>query len=219
MNPKKPGRPTDSVKDNILKLRIDSDTLDKLDELAEERQTSRSEIIRNVIPVISSKDFESMITLDNLQRLEKYSNQCVEYFQQANFKLKLQDVQANFPAFVSAGEPPVLNIKKPTYKIKILLFGNTVAERVQELLKDVSGISRVYLTPSAVFNNNQMSMEFLPEVMCLQTTLSDNIVLKDAVCDILSRNQILFEIWPAYSITGQTVRIINENNDSYVVPV
>lgn len=203
-----------------MKLRIDSDTLNKLDELAEETQTSRSEIIRNVIPIISSKDFESMITLDNLQRLEIYSNKCEEFFQQPNFKLRLQDIKANFPAFVSDGEPPTLYIKKPTYKIKILLFENSAAERIQELLSGITGISVIYLTECVVIGNDKpQRKEFLPEVMCLQSTLSDNIAVKDTVCSILSDNQLQFEVWPAYNITGKSVKIIVEDNVSYVEPI
>ena len=46
---KKMGRPTDSPKTFMLRVKMDKDTLDKLDECCEESNTNRSEFVRKSI--------------------------------------------------------------------------------------------------------------------------------------------------------------------------
>lgn len=45
----KMGRPTDSPKDYMLRVRLDKETLIKLDECCEAKKITRSEIVRNGI--------------------------------------------------------------------------------------------------------------------------------------------------------------------------
>lgn len=46
---KKSGRPTDSPKDYMLRVRLDSETLEKLDKCCDVENLSRSEIVRQSI--------------------------------------------------------------------------------------------------------------------------------------------------------------------------
>lgn len=46
---KKVGRPTDSLKDYMLRARLDKETVEKLDYLAESLKISRSEVVRRGI--------------------------------------------------------------------------------------------------------------------------------------------------------------------------
>lgn len=45
------GRPTDNLKNNLLQIRIDNDTLNKLDSLVKENNSNRSEIVRKGINI------------------------------------------------------------------------------------------------------------------------------------------------------------------------
>ena len=101
MNKIKSGRPTDSVKDNLLKIRVENDTLEKIDNIAKVSKLTRSEIVREILPIISSKDFEDMISLGSLKRFEEYSSQCIEYFDKPRVRMRRAAVSVNFPAFVS----------------------------------------------------------------------------------------------------------------------
>ena len=49
MATKKVGRPTDNVKDFMLRTRMDKETVDKLDYLSKELKLSKSEIVRRGI--------------------------------------------------------------------------------------------------------------------------------------------------------------------------
>ena len=49
MTTNKKGRPTASKKDTMLRIRIDSETLNKLDECVKVQNNNRSEVVRNGI--------------------------------------------------------------------------------------------------------------------------------------------------------------------------
>lgn len=51
-----PGRPTDKRKDTILRLRIDTETHNKLNEYAKKKKLSMSQIVREVIDKIIEED-------------------------------------------------------------------------------------------------------------------------------------------------------------------
>jgi hypothetical protein len=79
----------------------------------------------------------------------------------------------------------------------------------------------VYETQCVLIKSESLqdTQTFLPELMCLKHTLSENSLLKDAVCSILDDNHIQYEIWPGYYITGKNIKIINEDKHSYIVNV
>lgn len=219
---KKVGRPTDSKKDNLLRVRIDQDTLNILDNIVNKKSQNRSEVIRDIIHIISSKDFENMISLGTLEKLEQYSIQCSKYFENPHLKIELEDISINFPAFIFKDtKPPILYIKYPTYKIRILLPNNSaeVKGKIESLLQDVDGISEIYETQCNIITKSNINKVFLPEVMCLKSTLKDNTLLKDDICSILNDNSIDNEVWPAYSIIGKKVKMISEDGTSYIVNI
>ena len=52
MPTKKIGRPTDSIKDTMVRVRVDKETLIKLDELVRMHSSNRSDVIRNAIETV-----------------------------------------------------------------------------------------------------------------------------------------------------------------------
>lgn len=49
MSSKKIGRPTESLKDTMIRVRMDDKTVEKLDRCVERLNSNRSEVIRNSI--------------------------------------------------------------------------------------------------------------------------------------------------------------------------
>ncbi len=49
MGKKKLGRPTDNPKDIVLKIRLDNNTSEKLEECSEEMELSKAEVVRRGI--------------------------------------------------------------------------------------------------------------------------------------------------------------------------
>lgn len=216
MSKKMPGRPTDAVKNSILKIRIDSDTIETLDSIAETTKQNRSELVRDILPHISSHDFEKMISLATLQRLETYSIQCDNYFKTQDFKVDLEEVSIKYPAFVVESSPiPILYIKFPTYKLRLL--SEDKYEEIQSLISGINGISVLYQTPCLLIHSSETKNTFLPEVMCLKKSLSENIELKDTLSNLFTKYNLKHEIWPAYSIVGHNVKIITENGKKFVI--
>lgn len=223
MNSRKPGRPTDSVKDSIIKLRVSKELIEEIDEVANQTNSNRSEMVREILPIISSKDYESMISLSALGRLEQYSEECSSYFETFKGEISTEEISEKFPAFVSTSvTPPTLFIKYPTYKVRAI---SSVSRRmgdfdvVESILKDVKNISQVYYTQCFMIEECKSDSQpmYLPEVMCLAKTLEENIEIKDQICSLLKSAGIKPEVWPAYSIIGQDARIITRNGKDYVV--
>lgn len=217
---RKPGRPTESVKDNLLKVRVDLDTLTSLDEAAKVTNKTRSEIIREVLPTLSSKGFEDMISLNSLQILEKYSLQCREYFSEPNKKIRVSDVSLNFPAFITAitTASPTLFIKFPTYMIRFLQRIDTIKEIINPIVKSIDGISEIRETRCFLFQKNQeVEDAYLPEVMLMKPSLEENVQLKKHFCSILDQNNLPYEVLPAYYLFSHPIKIEKENEIDYIV--
>lgn len=154
--------------------------------------------MRSAIENISSKDFEEMVLLHSLKRLEIYSLKCEEIFDQNNQKIKVSDVSKNYPAFVSTGESKIF-IKYPTYKIRVLTKHTTddLIEKLKVILSDFKDLSQIYETQCGLYNysTRDIEMTFLPEVVCLKSKLVDNEILKDEVIRKLdNNNNILYEV-------------------------
>lgn len=217
---KKIGRPTESIKDKLIKLRVDEETLRKINEVSDDVNKSKSEILRSAIENISSKDFEEMISLHSLKRLEIYSLKCEEIFDQNNQKIKVSDVSKNYPSFVSIGESKIF-IKYPTYKIRVLTKHTTddLIEKLKVILSDFKDLSQIYETQCGLYNysTRDIEMTFLPEVVCLKSKLVDNEILKDEVIRKLDNNNILYEVWPAYYLKNKDIKIEKINNEDYIV--
>lgn len=215
----KAGRPTESKKDSLIKFRVDSKTIEAIDEAAEITNQNRSEIIRDILPIISSKDFENMISLSSLKRLEQYSIMCKNYFLENNAKIKLEAVSERFPAFVMEYTNPILCIKYPTYKIRILCVDNIefIEAVLKPILAGVEGISEIYETRCAILKSSELNMTFLPEVMCLRDSLEENEKVKDEICSKLEGNNIKYEIWPDYYIQQNPINIEEIEGQKYII--
>jgi len=55
MSPRTGRPPKDNPKDTRIQIRLDKETLDKLDECAKNQQTTRSDIIRQGIELVSKR--------------------------------------------------------------------------------------------------------------------------------------------------------------------
>ena len=75
---KKVGRPPKKDINNIIKVCINEETADELEETTKYVKKSKSNLLREIIPTVSSKDFEKMISDTSLELLEKHSIECWE---------------------------------------------------------------------------------------------------------------------------------------------
>ncbi|RGX02691.1 ribbon-helix-helix domain-containing protein [Paraclostridium sordellii] len=215
---KKVGRPTELKKDSLIKVRVDSETLKSIDKVLEDVNQNRSEVIREMLPIISSRDFENMISLSSLKRLEQYSIECNNFFDKEDLKIKLNHVSEKFPAFVSESPDPILYIKYPTYKVRILSLSISQDE-ISKVLGCIDGISSIYETRCALFdpsNPTDFNIKYLYEIMCLKDNLAENENIKDYVCSKLKDKNIKYEVWPGYYIKGKMIEITSIDGEKYI---
>lgn len=215
---RKVGRPTELKKDSLIKVRVDSETLKSIDKVLEDVDQNRSEVIREMLPIISNRDFEDMISLSSLKRLERYSIECNNFFDTKDFKIKLDHVSEKFPAFVSESKEPILCIKYPTYKVRILSL-NILQDEISKVLGCIDGISDIYQTKCALFDSSKptsFDIKYLYEIMCLKNSLSENANIKDYVCSKLKDKNIRYEVWPGYYIKGKSIEITSIDGERYI---
>lgn len=215
---KKVGRPTELKKDSLIKVRVDSETLKSIDKALEHVNQNRSEVIREMLPIISMRDFDNMISLSSLQRLEQYSIECNNFFDKEDVKIKLEHVSEKFPAFVSESPNPILHIKYPTYKVRILSLSIS-QEDIFKVLECIDGISHIYKTECALFeasNPTDFKMKYLYEIMCIKDSLEENENIKDYVCSKLKDKNIKYEVWPGYYIKDKMIEIKSIDGEKYI---
>lgn len=209
------GRPTDLKKDSYIKVRVDSETLQSIDKALEGTNQNRSEAIREILPSISSKDFENSISLSSLRRLEKYSIDFENLFEDSN--IELDNISENYPVFVFESKDPILYIKYPTYKLRIL--SDTKHDDLSKILSNVDGISSIYETQCALLNPSnprEYKSKFLLEVMCLKNNLDENEILKNDICLKLDSENIRYEVWPGYYLKDKEIKIQDINGKKYI---
>ncbi|NFO11227.1 hypothetical protein FDB29_08970 [Clostridium botulinum] len=84
--------------------------------------------------MLSSKEFDKKLHIDNFQELEKEFQQARKFFENLNDKIKYNEVKLKFPAFGLFNQE--IRIKFPTYKIRII--NNKMShDDLRELLKGI----------------------------------------------------------------------------------
>ena len=188
------GRPKKEGLDRVIKVTVNDEVAEMLDNTVQETGKSKSDILRELIPIVSSKDYEGLIPNTSMEILQKYSEKCWEILHTPGCVFEVDKLSDNMPAFVVAGGRPIVYVKYPTFKIQVLdkenPLGSTSQQYIEELLKNVRNRSYVCATKAdyLVVGGKLEKMEFpyVNEVMCLGVTLEDNAHWKNEIVDILN---------------------------------
>ncbi|MDZ4496023.1 ribbon-helix-helix domain-containing protein [Bacillus cereus] len=209
-------------KEKTMKLRISEEELKILDGIAKKTNASKSAVIRNSIPdIVTSADFNNMLTIHNLQTLEIRAKECYEFFKEGNY-LPINKVKNRFPAFIYIEEKNesndyYLNIKYPTYKV---VFPYTFSyEKIHETinlnfkLSDElkSKLLFVYVD-NVVLDENNTTREVKDEkvVLCLKSTLQDNWNLAKELIEYFESKSINGTIYPAYYLKSYKLKVLDD---------
>ena len=213
------GRPKKEGLDRVIKVTVNDEVAEMLYNTVQETGKSKSDILRELIPIVSSKDYEGLIPNTSMEILQKYSEKCWEILHTPGCVFEVDKLSDNMPAFVVAGGRPIVYVKYPTFKIQVLdkenPLGSTSQQYIEELLKNVRNRSYVCATKAdyLVVGGKLEKMEFpyVNEVMCLEVTLSDNIICKNKIVDILRNNNFNVSVYHSYCIRGVEVELLEEN--------
>lgn len=180
----------------------------------------------SILPtILPSKDFENMLSMDSLCKLEAYSTRCHEFFDNTTEDIKLSEIQAKFPAFVfNEGNRNVLYIKHPTYKIAVFDEKFSFSYSGLENLIEKSGYAAkdylMYIQPNTVIviggHHVKKELPCITEILCLRNSLSDNEILANEISSILKENSISYDIWPSYYLMPKNIKVKLIDDERYV---
>lgn len=112
-------RPKKDGLDKIIKVTVNNETAEILDNSVKELGRSKSDILRDMIPIVSSKDFEGMIPSTNMVILKSYSDKCWNILQTDGCIFEVENLSDRMPAFIMTYGQPMVYVKYPTFKIQI----------------------------------------------------------------------------------------------------
>lgn len=213
------GRPRKNGLDNIIKFKVDNASANSITNISETTGKSKSDIMREILPIVSSKKFEQMMPHIALSQLEEFSKRCWETLHTPGCLFETSELSQNMPAFVTLMNHPMVNVKYPTYKIQIVNAQDhterTDCKKIQTLLNTINNISVVYASPANYIANGsvlkKLDFPFLSEVMCLAIELEDNIKAKDEIIQRLTENNYDYFVCPSYCIRSDFIELIENN--------
>lgn len=213
------GRPKKEGLDKVIKFTVSEEEAEMFDNTIRGTGKSKSDILRELIPIVSSKDFEGLIPNTKMEILQSYSEKCWDILHTPGCVFEVNNLSDRMPAFIVTMGRPVVYVKYPTYKIQILYNYNPKKHikqsEIEELLKNVKNRSFVYSTKADFLiiggRLEEMPFPYVNEVMCLGVTLEDNTHCKNEIVDILNESNYHASIYPAYCIRGMAVELLEED--------
>ena len=210
------GRPKKEGFDKIIKVTVNEQVAEMFDNTVKVTGKSKSDILRELIPIVSSKDFEDLIPNTRMEILQSYSEQCWDILHTPGCIFETENLSERMPAFITTIGQPAVYVKYPTYKIEIFdgknPQGSTNQQEIESLLKEVENRSSVYATRADYLiigkKITEMEFPFVNEVMCLEISLDKNISCKDKIVGILKKHDYSTSIYPAYCIRGEYIELL-----------
>ena len=204
---KKVGRPKKEGLDKVVKVVVNEQIAEILDNTAKETGKSKSDIIRELIPTISSKNFEEMLSETNMEMLYRYSEECWNLLKTEDSIFETASFSEKRPAVVLPFQEAVY-VKYPTFKIQIFDAidpqKRTKQKKIEELLKPIAKRSSIALSKADyILVGNRVekkSFPYVDETTCLEETLEENIECKNKIVEILKDEGYNTSVVPAYYI-------------------
>lgn len=221
MTNKKPvGRPRRDDLTTQLKFNVDTPTANSVKQLAATSSRSQADILRELVPIVSSKDFEGMLPNIALEQLQKLSDDCWKQLHMPNSIFETDNLSEYMPAFITTWEPPVVYVKYPTYKIHIYdktdptnMTNQLEVEKILSTIPPNQRSQAAYAPVNYLVPRNgmhQIANSFVNEVMCLCNTLAENKKTKDNITQLLEDAGYAYSVYPAYCIWGEYIELIDD---------
>lgn len=222
------GRPRNEDNTSTLKVAIGSEHAAILNELAEKTDTSKADIVRDLVKTISSKNFETALSQTSLDVLEQYSLDCWKTLHNPACIFEVDTLSDMMPAYVIIdGAKPAVFVKFPTFKIQAFSSGNKLVENeqdVKDIMDNVIGINKVSIYTTLInqlivgdLANFTNERRYVVEIMCLDDGLEKNSILKEEIREALEMNGYSYNILPAYCIKGDYIQLRDDKKSFKVI--
>ena len=211
------GRPKKEGLDRTIKFTVSDEIAETLDNTVKETGKSKSDLLRELLPIISSKDYEGLIPNTSMEILQSYSEKCWNVLMTPGCIFEVAALSNNMPAFVITEEPPVVYVKYPTFKIEVFCSTDPLKCTSQ---KDIEHLLRRKVTnkfwisaaqANCFIENDKMEklqVPFVNEITCLEITLKDNLNCKNKIVEILKQNNYITTVCHSYCIRGIRVELL-----------
>lgn len=219
LNKKNVGRPRRDDLTKQLKCNVDETTAKTVKQIAKSSSMSQADVLREIIPIVSSMDFEGMLPHIALTQLQKYSDNCWLQLHAPNSIFKAENFSDYVPAFITTWNPPMVYVKYPTYKVHIydktdpaLMTDQPAIEKILAPIPLEKRSRACYTQINYLIRNNsvpEMSQPFVNEVLCLSISLEENTLTKDSIVQLLKSTEYAYSVYPAYCIRGDYIELID----------
>ena len=202
------------MQERSFRMRIDNDFEKKFSEVAGK---NKSAFVRKTIEIMSSKDFQKSICLNNMEKMEELSSQCRKMLNESDGFLKVSTVSENFPAFISGKKDnnAYIFVKCPTYIVRILQqIDDQEIEKLNKLL-DLNVSSQLVASERLLLSDKEQKKVFLYETTCLGENLEKNKEIKKSVEQKFKDAGYETEINVSYYIISTPIKLVKIDGEDY----
>lgn len=209
------GRPHNENYTNQIKFSVDSSTAENLRILSERTSRSQADIMREILPIISSTDYDTSIPKIAMEQLQAMSDKCWETLHTPNALFPTEEISDIMPAYVVKTNPGILFVKYPTFKIEVFNGKNPLEPPneniLNKVLKEING--KWFLSERRIdyiIDGTEIclpSFPYVKEIICLYCDLNSNIRKKDEIISKLQNNGFAINVYPSYCLRRQSVTL------------
>lgn len=213
------GRPRRDNLTEIIKFTVDTETAKAIRSLAIEKSVSQSDLMRELTPILSSKNYETLVPILGIEHLQKISEKCWSDLHTQSAIFPVEEISNFMPAFVTIWNSPQVHVKYPTYKIDVYNTKNNTSEpflgTLNKLVKKLGGHSNFYYahtdkTIIGVKDNKKVNFDFICEIMCLSDNLDINLETKANIEKLLDENGYGYSVCPAYCLRPANIELVED---------
>jgi len=163
--------------------------------------------------VLSSKEFNEKLNIDNMKELEMEFQKTIKFFTNLNDKIKCDEVEFQFPAYCLINQ--AVYIKFPTYKIRIL-HDEISIEEIHQLLKDLNiNNYEIYKETNVVLSQSSKTENSIV-IHCLSTNLDANTSAADEILKKLKEKKKDIKAEKCVDYGCYCIRI-NVDEEGYII--
>lgn len=209
---------TKKESDKIVKVKVNDEIASLIDERAKDIGKPKSVVLRDLIYIISSKNFEQLVPNTNLELLQAYSEKCWNILHTDGCIFEVEKLSDRMPAFISTCMPPMVYVKYPTFKIQIFdsenIQNKVDANTINALLGNIKNVSEAYFTPAEFLVKDgeiqKFEFPYITELTCLSVSLEENINNKNAIVQILQSSNYHTIVYPGYCYRAQKIELLED---------
>ncbi len=175
-----------------IRLELQEEVVDGFERASQKLGMPKTKIVKSFIKTISSKQFEMALIPENMELLQRMSEECWKLLNAPGCWLEVDMIKNNHPAFFTntVTVEPMIHVKYPTYRIDLIpIKKDSDATKIKNILGDLSSICDVVNGPDlTIMGGGAIKNVHTYNVTCFAPNLSDNQELKKTIIKLLKND-------------------------------